>query len=801
MISKSKNILVALLFIASIFISAGAASAANYCNGGFPHSFYGNIDIDNSDAPAGTLIRAKIVGEVRNNYTTTVSGAYGNAETQDKFGVVGKNEGYDPNVYEIPPNVTFEILVNNVWTPAILNNSLNAIPFECSEVSNVNLNANSPECPDSDGDSVCDDDDICDGFDDNLDSDNDGIPNGCDSCPNDASNDIDNDGVCGAVDNCPGASNSNQADSDNDGLGNACDACANDADNDADQDGVCGNVDNCPANSNSNQADSDNDGIGNSCDACPLDDENDADGDGVCGDVDNCPTNSNSNQADVDEDGLGNACDDCTDVDFDLFCLENNEDCDDTDETVNPDADEVVDGVDNDCDGQIDENSNSVDDDGDFFSENEGDCDDSNPNIFPEAFELCDNLDNDCNEVTEDGSQEENYGQVTDCSIGVCQAQGVMDCVNGQMVDTCEPPETSEETCDEEDNDCDGQIDENLQLTFYRDSDSDLFGNLNVFQNACAQPQGYVNDNTDCDDTNENVFPNAVEVCDQLDNDCDGEIDEGGVCNEACPDADNDQICDNEDECPTDPNNDEDQDTVCGNVDNCPQVSNANQLNSDDDGLGDACDPDDDNDGVNDEQDNCQAASNANQLNTDNDSLGNACDPDDDNDSVADGDDNCQTVENTDQTDSDGDGLGNVCDFCPNDDENDADFDTVCGDVDNCPNVPNLNQEDMDEDGIGTACDEEENTYEVTLTIYGGWTLFALPYKPLGIDNSEEIDNAISDAGAGCDVIMRFDGATQEMKDDILGFPDQSFNLVGTEGYFIHCENPIEFEYEGTLWV
>jgi hypothetical protein len=58
--------------------------------------------------------------------------------------------------------------------------------------------------------------DVCEGFDDNIDSDSDGTADGCDSCPNDADNDLDNDGDCGDVDVCP-----------------------EDIENDADNDGVC----------------------------------------------------------------------------------------------------------------------------------------------------------------------------------------------------------------------------------------------------------------------------------------------------------------------------------------------------------------------------------------------------------------------------------------------------------------------------------------------------------------------------------------------------------------------------------
>jgi hypothetical protein len=94
--------------------------------------------------------------------------------------------------------------------------------------------------------------------------------------------------------------------------------------------------------------------------------------------------------------------------------------------------------------------------------------------------------------------------------------------------------------------------------------------------------------------------------------------------------------------------NDADDDGVIDSEDNCPSNPNADQTDTDGDGIGDACDafPNDpnndvDEDGVSGDIDNCPEVANADQTNSDTDGLGDACDEDDDNDGIADGDDSC----------------------------------------------------------------------------------------------------------------------------------------------------------------
>ena len=240
-------------------------------------------------------------------------------------------------------------------------------------------------------------------------------------------------------------------------------------------------------------------------------------------------------------------------------------DCDDTNNLVNPAAEELCDGIDNDCDVEIDEDLFQLyyaDEDGDGYgnpdsevlsceepegvSLNDRDCDDTASQINPGAEEICDGIDNDCNlEVDENlGSlwyldqDGDGYGDPAS-SVMACEqpenhVANLLDC---DAIDAEVNPGAAE-ICDSYDNDCDGLIDESESsdaLTWFLDADGDGFGDPTNSQPACTPPfdaasgHPYVLSDEDCDDSDPNQNPNAVELCNGENDDCDNDIDESAV--------------------------------------------------------------------------------------------------------------------------------------------------------------------------------------------------------------------------------------------------------------------------------
>jgi hypothetical protein len=222
-------------------------------------------------------------------------------------------------------------------------------------------------------------------------------------------------------------------------------------------------------------------------------------------------------------------------------------DCDDTQNGVNPAAAEICNGWDDNCDGTVDEGCGAYyrDADGDGYGdqssvvyddtpppgyvEQSTDCNDSNPAINPGAAETCNDTDDNCNGIQDEGcftyyrdSDGDSYGDPGQWLVDLNQPSGYVsdnsDCTDS---DPAVHPGASE-ICNGIDDNCDGSADDGCGA-YYRDADSDGYGDPNVSVSDLLQPPGYVGNWTDCNDLDSLVNPGAMENCtDLLDNDCDG---------------------------------------------------------------------------------------------------------------------------------------------------------------------------------------------------------------------------------------------------------------------------------------
>jgi hypothetical protein len=195
------------------------------------------------------------------------------------------------------------------------------------------------------------------------------------------------------------------------------------------------------------------------------------------------------------------------------------------------------------------------DEDGDGYTSNI-DCDDNNDQVYPGAPELCDGLDNDCNGMDDDNIEVYTYYRDADndtfgdaaITMEVCDLTPPAGFVtnDGDCDDTNDAinPNASE-ICDGLDNNCNGMDDDGLPLnTYYRDADSDTYGDGGVWIQSCDDiaPAGYVANEDDCNDLDTAINPGASEICDGLDNNCNGSNDDGLALNTYYRDGDGDSF-------------------------------------------------------------------------------------------------------------------------------------------------------------------------------------------------------------------------------------------------------------------
>ena len=291
------------------------------------------------------------------------------------------------------------------------------------------------------------------------------------------------------------------------------------------------------------------------------------------GDTHTGSTDSHTGSTDTDTGSTDT--DNCsTDTDTDTGSTDTDTDSGSTDTDTDPTVlIERCDGLDNDGDGLIDEDAVDavlayIDADGDGYGDvDEGtwvcewpldavadgsDCDDDVAWVYPGAEEWCDGIDTDCDGELDAGGGDaftwfadadgDYYGDIsvaiTQCAEPPGYVPDLSDCDDGDA--TVAPDQV--ETCNGIDDDCSGVVDDNdgtcdgdepvpdaCTLTWHPDLDADAAGDPTVSVTGCQPDASWVTDDGDCDDADALIAPGADETCNGLDDDCDGDVDDGAL--------------------------------------------------------------------------------------------------------------------------------------------------------------------------------------------------------------------------------------------------------------------------------
>ena len=284
--------------------------------------------------------------------------------------------------------------------------------------------------------------------------------------------------------------------------------------------------------------------------------------------------------ADKDTDGFGGGAAICLCGPSATHDVQKGNDCDDADKKVSPSATELCNGKDDDCNGKTDEQAafgcvnHYADGDGDGFGDKHkvlclckpdgnyktltaGDCDDVQAAINPAAAEACDTIDNNCDGSTDEADAKGCKDHYTDADGDTFGAPASKQCLCKATADhtvfvggDCDDKRKlsnpdAKESCSGFDDDCDGKTDEINAAgckPYFKDGDGDAFGDKDDAVCLCGPTQPYTSTVPgDCNDNAKPVNPKAKEICDTIDNNCDGATDEQGATGCQLYYADNDK--------------------------------------------------------------------------------------------------------------------------------------------------------------------------------------------------------------------------------------------------------------------